>query len=357
MRFEGTMKYFVLHLNAHQPRRFKKRSTLATPYDDVLNQEALAEDAATVYLPANDLLLRLLRSHDSLCISVSISGVLIELARRFQPEVLASFQELGRVASDTGRVEFVGTTYYHSLAGLFRDGNRDEMKAQADLHRELMNEELGVRPSAFCHAEWMYSNAIGAAAAAVGFQTVLCQGPSANFAHADITTAGFAQHPGKRVGLLLRHGPVSAALCTAGHGDVSAQAFLDDVRRQQERVVLAGIDYENWAGRHWDGTETAVFWEELATLLESADDIAAATPTSVTEKASDSPILTVDDHQPVSRTGGVTEWVGSPAQHELFFRYQDLENRLKTYGDANLLRIWRTLGAACHFYGMQGSEE
>ena len=84
--------------------------------DDDHNCEALLRAARLCYLPANELMLRLIRRYDgAFRLSFSISGVALDLFEQYTPEVLESFTALAR----TGCVEFVAETAPHSLAFLY----------------------------------------------------------------------------------------------------------------------------------------------------------------------------------------------------------------------------------------------
>ena len=65
--------------------------------DDDHNCEALLRAARLCYLPANELMLRLIRRYDgAFRLSFSISGVALDLFEQYTPEVLESFTALAR---------------------------------------------------------------------------------------------------------------------------------------------------------------------------------------------------------------------------------------------------------------------
>ena len=72
----------------------------------------------------------------------------------YAPEVLDSF----RLLADTGCVDFLTETYYHSLASLM-PGNEFEM--QADKHRKKILRHFGIRSKVFRNTELIYSDATG----------------------------------------------------------------------------------------------------------------------------------------------------------------------------------------------------
>jgi len=139
-------------------------------FDDELNQAILRRVAERCYIPANKLLLKLIREHKgAFKVAFSITGTAVEQMRAFAPEALESFREL----ADTGCVEFLGETYYHSLASLY---DFREWAAQIALHSDLMEREFGLRPTVFRNTELLYSDDIGTAVGQLGFKAVLAEG-------------------------------------------------------------------------------------------------------------------------------------------------------------------------------------
>ena len=115
-------KSIVLYLHVHQPYRVRHYTIFdaghAHNYFDAgfdereSNERVIRKVAEKSYLPTNNLLLELLEKHPEFKLSISITGTVIEQFQAWAPEVLDSFKKL----VDTGRVEIVGETYYHSLA-------------------------------------------------------------------------------------------------------------------------------------------------------------------------------------------------------------------------------------------------
>ncbi len=160
-------QYLNLYFQVHQPRRLKKFQFFdvgsdITYFDDVLNKEILCRIAQDSYLPANRLLLKLIGAHPEVKVTFSISGTALEQFARYAPEVLQSFRQL----TETGSVEFLAETYYHSLSYFI---NREEFIEQVHLHKKVLNKLLGVDPRFFRNTELIYSDAIGATVSELGF--------------------------------------------------------------------------------------------------------------------------------------------------------------------------------------------
>src|SRR3989344_7589879 len=146
------MPSVCFYFQVHQPFRVKKYSVFQIGSDheyfndgseSKLNNKKIFEKVARkCYLPTNAVMLELLKRHPEFRISYSLSGVFLEQAERFMPEVLNSFYKL--VA--TGQVEILAETYYHSLSSLY---SFDEFKRQVDKQRALVEKFFGVTPKVF----------------------------------------------------------------------------------------------------------------------------------------------------------------------------------------------------------------
>ena len=163
------------YFEVHQPYRLRPYHFLdigdgRSCFDDAKNRAVMRKVGEKCYLPMTDLLLELIERYgeDFRC-SFAITGTALEQFRDWYPEVLDNFKRL----ADTGCVEFLGETYYHSLASLYSDR---EFRDQVRMHSQLMQNELGVRPTAFRNTELIYSNHTAHLAADLGFEGLLLEG-------------------------------------------------------------------------------------------------------------------------------------------------------------------------------------
>ena len=111
------MKKICLCFQIHQPyrlRRYRFFDIGNSHYytDDYLNEEVFERIADSCYIPANHMLLELLKAYPDFRVSFSISGLALEQMEYYKPALIDSFKELAA----TGRVEFVAETYAHSVA-------------------------------------------------------------------------------------------------------------------------------------------------------------------------------------------------------------------------------------------------
>lgn len=144
------MPSVCFYFQVHQPYRLRNYTIFDTDsnyYDDAKNAQLCRKVASKCYLPANSLMLELIKKYNGrFRISYSITGVLLEQLQLYAPDVLRSFQEL----ADTGCVEFLAETYYHSLSFLY---SHKEFIEQIKAHRRIIQELFGQKPRVFRNTE------------------------------------------------------------------------------------------------------------------------------------------------------------------------------------------------------------
>ena len=168
-------KSICLYFQVHQPTRLRLYRFFdigkdSHYYDDFANRTILKRIAQKCYLPMNELLLEAIKeSKGAFKVAFSITGSALEQFDRYAPEVIDSFRRL----AETGSVEFLGETYYHSLASL---NSHAEFKHQVEKHKAAIEQYFGVTPVSFRNTELIYSDAIGDAVYEFGYKTMLTEG-------------------------------------------------------------------------------------------------------------------------------------------------------------------------------------
>ena len=163
--------YFEVHVPYVMKRyRFFEIGKDHYYYDDFATEQQLRSYAEKSFLPANGILLDLIKSSNKkFKCAFSLSGSALEQLEMYAPEVIDSFRAL----ADTGCVEFLAEPYGHSLASVYNDGEFElQVKRQADKIEEL----FGKRPVTFRNTELIYSDEIGEKIAKLGYKTVLVEG-------------------------------------------------------------------------------------------------------------------------------------------------------------------------------------
>ncbi|HIE34262.1 MAG TPA: alpha-amylase, partial [Candidatus Altiarchaeales archaeon] len=127
------------YFQVHQPYRLRKYQVFEIGnnhdyFDHLKNREILEKVARKCYLPTNKLMLELIeRFNGKFRVSYSITGVALDQFQEYMPKLIDSFQAL----VDTGHVELLGETYYHSLAFLYSER---EFIEQVRMHEKKIKE-------------------------------------------------------------------------------------------------------------------------------------------------------------------------------------------------------------------------
>ncbi|MDG5800445.1 glycoside hydrolase family 57 protein [Marinilabiliaceae bacterium ANBcel2] len=353
------MKTICFYFQVHQPFRLRRYRFFDIGndhyyFDDYTNELIMTKVASRCYLPANELLLKMLKKHKGrFKIAFSISGLAIEQFKLYAPEVLESFKKL----ADTGMVEFLAETYSHSLASLAdEEGFKEQVKAHADIIETL----FGQRPSVFRNTELIYSDKIGEVVASMGYKAMLTEGAkhilgwkSPDFLYYNVVNP--------RLKLLLKNYKLSDDIAFR-FGDkgwsewpLTAKKYVDWIEAldKKEEVVNIFMDYETF-GEHQDkSTGIFEFFEHLPVEVFKRGGIRFATPSKIASMLQ--PVAALSVPYPVSwadEERDLTAWLGNEMQQEAFNKLYSLLPKVKACDDSILLKNWMFLQGSDHFYYM-----
>ena len=196
------MPSVCFYFQVHQPFRLRHYTVFdrsGSYFDDFKNGSICRKVAAKCYLPTNRLLLETIRRFEGrFRVAYSITGVLLEQLERYAPEVLSTFHALAQ----TGCVEFLAETYYHSLSFLYSPA---EFVEQIRLHVDTIERLFGQRPRVFRNTELIYNNALARTIDAMDqFDAILTEGADHILGHRN---ANFVYRPPdtQRLRLLLKN--------------------------------------------------------------------------------------------------------------------------------------------------------
>lgn len=354
------MTGICFYFQVHQPFRLRKDYSFFHIgqdhfYEDVeANAGICRKVAEKCYLPANAVLLELIRRYEGrFKVSFSISGVALEQFELYSPETLESFRRL----VETGCVELINETYYHSLAFLF---SKREFRDQVLLHRRKLKELFGVVPTTFRNTELIYSNELASFVEKMGFRTVLTEGAdqvlgwrSPNFLYKPAT--------GYKLNLLMKNYRLSddIAFRFSNRGwsewPLTADkyaAWLHALAGQAE-VVNLFMDYETFGEHQWADTGIFDFLRALPEAVFRHADFAFYTPSEVSKHCA--PVAKIDVPYYISWADlerDLTAWLGNPIQDEAIRLVYGLERKVRATRDPDLLHTWRKLQTSDHFYYM-----
>jgi alpha-amylase len=353
------MKSICFYFQVHQPFRLRTYRFFDigenhSYYDEYLNKSILRRIAEKCYLPANKLMLDLIKENGTdFKISFSISGVALEQFKKYSPEVIASFKKL----ADTGCVEFLAETYSHSLSSL---KDEDEFCRQVNQHSDAIEALFGKRPTTFRNTELIYSDQIGSIVHGLGFNTMITEGAkqilgwkSPNYLYCS------ARNP--KLKLLLENFQLSddIAFRFSQHSwkewPLTAEKFtrwLSKAEHAQE-VINLFMNYETFGEHHWEETGIFNFLKALPKQVLGTKQFTFNTPSELSKMLQPISAITVQD--PISwadEERDITAWLGNDLQNEAFNSLYSVADQMRNCTDPDLLRDWNYLQTSNHFYYM-----
>jgi alpha-amylase len=353
------MRSICLYFQVHQPFRLRTYRFFDIGkdhyyYDDYLNRSITQRVAKRSYLPANQVILDLIKEYGSAFkVSYSITGIALEQFEKYAPEVIESFRKLAR----TGSVEFLTETYAHSLASL---RSKDEFADQVKKHSRKIEDLFGVKPKSFRNTELIYSNRIGEMVAEMGYELMLTEGAkhvlgwkSPNYMYCN------ADNP--RLKVLLKNFRLSDdiafrfSLQSWNEWPLTAGKFVSWIQAYdpKEEVINLFMDYETFGEHQWEESGIFNFLRNLPSAVFSSSDYAFHTPSELTEILQ--PVSAINVLHPISwadEERDITAWLGNEMQNEAVDKLFGMEQKVKATGDESLMRDWYYLQSSDHFYYM-----
>lgn len=355
-------KSIVLYLHVHQPYRVRHYTIFdaghSHNYFDAgfdereSNERVVRKVAEKSYLPTNALLLELLEKHPEFRLSISITGTVIDQFEKWAPDVLASFKQL----VDTGRVEIVGETYYHSLAFFF---SRTEFERQVDMHRRKVREVFGVTPTAFRNTELAYNNDLAWWADRAGYKAILAEGWDPIL---DWRSPNHVYQPAytDNIKLLLKNYRLSDDIAfrfsetARSDKPLTADTYAHWLSEDKTAEVFnLFMDYETFGEHQWEDTGIFDFLRHLPTEWLKNHGYRFQTVTEAAEEH------TAKDQIDMPNTvtwadaeRDLTAWLGNGMQQEASQALYAVEHQVLGSGDQLLIDDWRRLTTSDHFYYM-----
>ncbi len=322
--------------------------------DDEKNTEILKKVARKCYRPANRIMLDLIRKYKGdFRIAFSITGVILEQMEKFDPRTLDSFKRL----ADTGCVEFISETYYHTLAFLF---SRREFKEQVELHRKKVEELFGQTPRTFRNTELVYNNDLARTVEGMRYKVILAEGAdhilgwrSPNYIY---QPAGCL-----KLKLLLKNYRLSDDIAFRfsnrrwSEYPLMADKFAHWVHQVNSagEVVNLFLDYETFGEHQWKDTGIFDFLRALPGEVLKHPDFRFQTPLEAA--AQYEPAAQLDVPHFVSWADierDLTAWLGNHMQNDAARALYHLERRVRRLKDGRVTDTWRRLQTSDHFYYM-----
>ncbi len=352
------MASIVFYFQVHQPLRLRHYTIFDKSgcyFDDHKNAAVCRKVTNKCYLPANRMILDLIRKYQGrFKVAYSITGVLLEQLEQYSPEVLSTFHALAQ----TGCVEFLAETYYHSLSFIY---SRDEFLEQVDKHCRTMERLFGQTPRVFRNTELIYNNELARLIESTGrFDAILCEGAdhilgfrSPNYVyqpngceHLKLLMKNYALSDDIAFRFSNRHWtewPLTADKFSQWVNSVNGNGY----------VVNLFMDYETLGEHQWEDTGIFDFMRHLPEEILKHPDNNFKTPSEAASAYQ--PVGHIDVPHLMSWADterDLSAWLGNPMQSNAIHELYRLEKSVKAIGDEKLIADWRKLQTSDHFYYM-----
>ena len=352
------MPSVCFYFQVHQPVRLRHYTVFDKNdqyFDDNKNGSICRKVANKCYLPANRLLLEMIRRFDGrFRIAYSVTGLLLEQLERYSPEVMSTFDAL----AETGCVEFLAETYYHSLSFLY---SRNEFVEQINKHVEAINYFFGQRPKIFRNTELIYNNDLAGLIESMGcFDAIITEGADHILGY---RSPNFVYQPKdcNHLKLLLKNYSLSDDIAFRFSNrdwpqwPLTADKFARWVSNVNGNgnIVNLFMDYETFGEHQWEDTGIFDFMRHLPEEVLRHPDNDFKTPSEVIQSYGSAD--TVDVPHIISWADterDLSAWLGNAMQSNAIHELYRIEKKIKNTKDEKIIGDWRKLQTSDHFYYM-----
>ncbi|MEM1515473.1 MAG: alpha-amylase [Candidatus Bathyarchaeia archaeon] len=359
-------------LEVHQPFRLKRNFKIGAPldlntnakdlyeayFDHKINKDIFMRVSEKCYLPATMIILeqieRFKTEKKPFKVSFSFSGTFLEQCEKWNPSLLDLFKQV----VETGHVELLGQTYYHSLASL-NCCDESEFIDQIEMHEQAIKDLFNYTPETFENTECIYNNEVAMAVKSLGFKTVITEGVerilwwrSPNYVY---------RARGSSVNLLLRNYRLSDDISfrfTSPSWDqwpLTADKYAAWLAHTPGQVIVIFIDYETFGEHCWVESGIFEFLKWLPIEVLKWDNLCWSTPREVVKKYEPCDEIDVPPENTISWANlerDLSAWLGNPMQITSFKLLNEVRLLVKEVNEPGLLMIWRYLQTSDHFHYM-----
>ncbi len=343
--------YFEIHQIIHLKRyRFFDIGTDHYYYDDYENERSISDIAERSYMPALAAIEQMIKEHGKYFkVAFSLSGVGMEQLEMHAPQVLEKLQAL----NDTGCVEFLAEPYSHGLSSL---ANEEIFAMDVRKQANKIEEYFGKKPTILRNSSLIYTDDIGAQAAALGFKGMLTEGAkhvlgwkSPHYVY------NCALAPSLK--LLLRDVELSDDISLRFNNSewdgypLFADTYINRIANfpEEEQVINIFMELSALGIAQPLSSNILEFLKALPACAK-AKGITFSTPSEVCGKLKSVGNLDVPDTLSwVDEERDVSCWLGNCMQREAFEKLYSVADRLRIANDPRLNQDWDYLQASNNF--------
>ena len=341
-----------MYFQVHQPFRLKPFNYFSRGseyFDEGKNREIFQKVAKKCYIPTTKKIIDLVRRHPEFRVSFSLSGVFIEQAMKYKPEVMDIYREL----YDTGNMDILNETYYHSLAYLI---SHEEFVEQVKMHRELIQDIFGHKANVFRNTEAMLCDDMSRKVEKMGYKGIVGEGwdnilgwRSPNYIY---------QPSGSDIKLLLRNYRLSDDIgFRFSKSDwpeypLTADKYASWLAASRGQTINLFLDYETFGEHQWKETGIFDFLDYLPREVSKYSNLEWAKISELTEMDSKDRIEIPHILSWADVDRDLSAWLGNKMQDCAFRNIKDMGSLVHGTKDSRIIDIWRKMQTSDHFYYM-----
>jgi alpha-amylase len=363
------MTEILLAFEVHQPFRINKNFSEGAAkgkriedlfdlyFDNTWNKMIFERVAKKCYFPTNRIILdnidRFKGERKKFKVAYSLSGVVVEECARWAPDLLDSFKQL----AESGCVELICQTYFHSLASLF-PAERGEFIDQVLMHKHLMRDLFGQVPTVFENTEFIYNNSIGQTIAKLGFSGIFTEGAERALGWRSPNYVYSAK--GSKIKVLLRNyrlsDDISFRFSSRGWEGwpLTADRYAAWLSETPGQCINIFMDYETFGEHQWPETGIHDFLKWLPEKVIEHQNLQFSTPSEVLRHE---PVGEIDVHDFDTLSWADLErstnaWLGNDMQRTCYRGIRELEPYARKTGNEKIMRLFRFLQTSDNIYYM-----
>ncbi|MEM1830412.1 MAG: glycoside hydrolase family 57 protein [Desulfurococcaceae archaeon] len=327
-------------------------------FDNELNKYVLNRVADRCYIPATKIIIENIEmfknTNKPFKVTYSISGVLLEQALKWRRDIIDVF----RKAVDTGMVELVEQTYYHSIVAFMPNYGFDELREQILEHKKIVKELFDYEPVSIENTEFTYNNDIACFLNSLGYKAMLTEGVDWVLGWRSPNYVYKARDCDIRV--LTRNYRLSDDIGFRfsdkrwDQYPLTADKYASWLASTPGDLVFIAIDYETFGEHHWPETGIYEFLRWLPREISRHGNLDFTTPREAISRYPPRDIYDVPSWSTISWADerDISAWLGNELQWEAFKIISELRPYVKAVDNIDIIKLWKKLTISDHYYYM-----
>ena len=357
------MRAICLYLHIHQPIRYREYSIFDVANDSNYfndsynsrqsNERIFKKVAEKSYHPMLDLLEANIKKYPGFKVSFSITGTWIEQAEKWDNSLIEQIRRM----VNTGQVEIIGETYYHSLAFFY---NLEEFEEQVKKHDTKIHELFGVHPKIFRNTELAYNDNLAHWADEKGYKGILAEGWDKVLGWRSSNHI-YRPYGCKNLKLLLKNYRLSDDIAfrfsnrSWSEWPLTVPKYINwlDLDCLRGNLINLFMDFETFGEHQWKDTGIFEFMNNLIPEWLSAYENKFVTASEACDL--EEPVDEIS--MPETVTWADTErdlsaWLSNSLQHSAMDTLYGMRGDILASNNEKLISDWRKMTASDHPYSM-----